>query len=55
MRVPRAKCPDGHKNTAYLGRDAYGNDVYECYGCERSRSKVEFKFVVLSASAGRRR
>jgi hypothetical protein len=43
---PRVRCPDGHQNTVYLGRDAYGNDVYECYGCERSRSKTEFKFVV---------
>ena len=39
----RKHCPNGHTNTAYLGRDSYGDRVYECYGCGRGA----VKFVML--------
>ncbi len=53
---PTARCPDGHKNTVYLGRNAHGDDVCECYGCERSRPKTEpFTFIVPRGRGRRRR
>ncbi len=39
--MARVKCPDGHRKTACLGRDSYGDDVYECCRCERIRSRGE--------------
>jgi hypothetical protein len=45
--MARARCPKGHRNTAHLGRNGYGDDVYECYGCARDLPVTEsFKFLV---------
>jgi len=54
--MARVRCPDGHRTTAYLGRGAYGDDVYECYRCERIRSRGEsFRFIVRRARKRGRR
>jgi hypothetical protein len=46
LTMARVKCPSGHRNTAHLGRNAYGDDIYECYGCEKRLPKTEsFQFV----------
>lgn len=54
--MARMKCPDGHTNTVYLGRDQYGDDVYECYGCDRTRSRggEGAKFIVPRRKPRRR-
>jgi len=51
--MARVRCPDGHRKTAYLGRDAYGDDVYECYRCERLRSRASRSGSSSSAGLAR--
>ena len=54
--MARVKRPDDHRNTACLGRDACGDDVYECYGCARGRSRGEsFRFILIVRRARNRR